>query len=201
MSSPPPVTLAARFAAIILLLCRIVAAQIAGGRLAGSMIVRIVGRLSRLGARFARLDARLAAGRLRPPRPRRRTPRREPAPPATPADAQEAPLPRGHAWLVRLARPTSVGASQLQHLLADPQWAALLEAAPQAGRILRPLCRMLGVKLPQMLVLPRRPRPAPNPPRRSARSREAAPPAKPQTAPRRPKPPDAPRTGAWPLGG
>ena len=36
-------------------------------------------------------------------------------------------------------------ASQLRHLLRDAEFAAFLAAAPQAGRLLRPLCRMLGI--------------------------------------------------------
>ena len=36
--------------------------------------------------------------------------------------------------------------SQLAALLAEPELQALLLAAPAAGRILRPLCRMLGVE-------------------------------------------------------
>ncbi len=42
----------------------------------------------------------------------------------------------------------AAAASQLQHLLADPAMADLLAAAPQAGRLLRPLCQMLGVRPP-----------------------------------------------------
>ncbi|MBV8522612.1 MAG: hypothetical protein JOY71_10905 [Acetobacteraceae bacterium] len=34
----------------------------------------------------------------------------------------------------------------MQYLLADPEMAALLADVPQAGRILRPLCRMLGIR-------------------------------------------------------
>jgi hypothetical protein len=56
---------------------------------------------------------------------------------------------------------TAVYAGQVQTFLADPEAAALLEAAPQAGRILRPLCRMLAIPLPDHL---RRPKPSPEPP-------------------------------------
>jgi hypothetical protein len=60
--------------------------------------------------------------------------------------------------------------SQLRHLLADPEMAALIEAAPQMGRLLRPLCRSLGVRLPPgLLPPPRAPKPrkprSPQPPR------------------------------------
>jgi hypothetical protein len=36
----------------------------------------------------------------------------------------------------------------LRQLFADPDFAALLEAAPQMRRLLRPLGHMLGVRLP-----------------------------------------------------
>jgi hypothetical protein len=46
-------------------------------------------------------------------------------------------------------------------LLEDPEMVALLAEAPEAaGRILRPLFRMLGVPLPPALRPPRRKRPA-----------------------------------------
>jgi hypothetical protein len=49
-------------------------------------------------------------------------------------------------------------------LLADPDTQALVAAAPQAGRILRPLCHTIGVELPDWLKLPKRPR-KPRPPK------------------------------------
>ena len=45
---------------------------------------------------------------------------------------------------------------QLQHLLAQPEMQTLLDAAPQAARLLRPLCRMLAVPLPPILHRPGR---------------------------------------------
>ncbi len=163
-----------RFAAIIDLLCRMVAARIAGGRLAGPLIILIWRRLNRMGVRFAALAARHDAGTLRPPRLRPRAPR--PARPRPPD-----PLPRGKAWLIRLVPEAAGGASQLQHLLADAEMVALIAAAPQAGRILRPLCRMLGLRPPAVLALP------PRPPR---------PPAAPPPAPHPPAPPRRPHRPA-----
>ena len=57
-------------------------------------------------------------------------------------------LPHGPLWLVRLVPQASAYGSQLQHLLADPEFAALAETVPQMRRLLRPLSRMLGVRLP-----------------------------------------------------
>jgi len=56
-------------------------------------------------------------------------------------------LPRGFAWLIRLAPETACGAEQLRYFLADPEVAALLAAAPRMAQALRPLCRMLGVEV------------------------------------------------------
>ena len=55
--------------------------------------------------------------------------------------------PLGFAWLVRAAGYQAAGfGSQLHAVLTQPDMVALLEAVPQAGRVLRPLCRMLGVE-------------------------------------------------------
>ncbi len=97
-------------------------------------------RLRRTAERFARLAAKVHAGTLPPPRRRLRSPR--------PARPQPLRLPRGVAWLLRRLPQAASAASQLQHLLADPAMADLLAAAPQAGRLLRPLCQMLGVRPP-----------------------------------------------------
>jgi len=60
--------------------------------------------------------------------------------------------------------------SSLQHWMAHPEFRPFLAAAPQTGRILRPLCRLLGIEaspdVPAELNLPNPPpfRPAPPPP-------------------------------------
>jgi hypothetical protein len=53
--------------------------------------------------------------------------------------------------------PEAVGyRGQLEHLLRDPDMAALIAAAPEPmGRALRPLCRMLGLPPPPILAPPR----------------------------------------------
>jgi hypothetical protein len=58
-------------------------------------------------------------------------------------------IPRRYGWLVIAGKHHAAGAgSQLQHLLSQPDMAELLEAAPQARRLLKPLCRALMVELP-----------------------------------------------------
>ncbi len=182
-SAPP--TLAERFARIIAGLCRTVAAQIAGGRLAAPMIVLIWTRLNRLGVRFARVAARGEAGT--PPRRRRQHPRPTRPRPAKPCLAGPQTLPRGFLWLLRLVPAASSGASQVRYLLADPEITALIEAVPEAGRILRPLCHMLGIRPPPSLRLARpsapdpeaaavRPPPSERPVTPPPRSQDTAPP-------------------------
>jgi len=159
-------------------------------------------RLFRLSAQFAALAAKLRDGRL----PARRTARRraDPAParalpPASDAEASSAVpgppvpelprLPRDFGWLLRLTPGDHFVRGYrlyIEQWLADPELAALLEAAPkQAGRILRPLCRILGIPLPPQLRLPprgKRPSPAaPSVP--EGRPRDAA-----EASPRTPGP-------------
>ena len=183
MPPTPPPAPAERFARVIAGLCAAVAARIggpAGPGLPGPLIVLIWTRLQRMAARVTRLAAHVQAGTLPPPR-RRAVPRRTVSPPYT-------RLPRSFAWLVRHVPAAASGATQLQELLADPEMAALIEAAPQIGRVLRPLCRMLGVDPPPVL---RRPPPAaaavrPAPPQEPPRSRPSRPPRPaPRAAPAR----------------
>ena len=77
-------------------------------------------------------------------------------------------------WLViKLGWEAAAYASQLQHVLQDPDTQSALTDAiahsPGIARNLRPLCRLLGVPLPPCLQLPPRPRPQrkskPKPPR------------------------------------
>jgi len=117
-------------------------------------------RLARLTARFDALVACLTAGRPAAPRRQRTRPARK-------APAAGLRLPRGQAWLIRLLPGEAASYScQLQALLADPQMAALLAAAPEAGRILRPLCRLLAIAPEGLLALPSaagKPAPKPRP--------------------------------------
>ena len=184
-----PLTPDDRFAGIIDGLCRAVAASLGRNGVTGPLIILIWSRLRRTATRFARLAARVRAGRPRVARRRPASPR--PARPRPPR------LPAGFAWLPRLVPQTTAGASQLQYLLLDPEMAALIEAAPQAARILRPLCRMLGVRPTPNLL---RPRPAPPAaPSRPAASGRALPPPSPSAPPPQPPgQPSAPAPGADP---
>jgi hypothetical protein len=87
-------------------------------------------------------------------------------------------LPKRFGWLVRIGGWQAAGfGAQLQTVLATPDMRELLAAAPQAGRLLRPLCRALAVEWPKGFAAPgpapeqirerpirkRRPRPKPEP--------------------------------------
>ena len=174
MPHAPPPAPAERLARIIDLLCRAVAARSAGGALAGPFIILIWGHLRRRASRIFRLAARLAAG-TKPA-----SPRIQPARPTRPKPPQR--LPRGFAWLVRLVPETASGAAQLQHLLAEPEMAPLL-ASPQMGRLLRPLCRMLGVTPPPEIAKPPPVTPA-APARATPRASPPVPPPRPASPPR-----------------
>jgi hypothetical protein len=176
-ATPSP---AERFATILHWLSRAVAARSAGGRLAGPLIILIVGRISHINQRVARLVARLRAGRYVPRRsasPRASTLRR----PRRPAK-----LPQNFGWLLPLVPEAAQYRSQLEHLLQDPEMAELLAAAPAAlARPLRSLCWMLRLPPPPVLASPR-----PTSPRPASPQAAAAPqPPPPQSAPPQPLPP------------
>ena len=182
--------LADRFASLVEGLRRAIAARGVGLGLAVPLMLLLWSRLRRTALRFARLAEKARAGTLPPPRRRLRSPR-----PARPPPVR---LPRGAAWLLRRLPQAAAAASQLQHLLADPAMAELLAAAPQAGRLLRPLCQMLGVRPPPAArslssgrkqagpVGPRRPsgrRPRPAPPAVPGRRRARGPASSPRPSP------------------
>ncbi len=158
---PPPRTLTERFDLLIRRLCDAVAIQSAKWAYITPLMVLVWGRLRRMSRRFAALAARMEAGRLKPPRPSVRNPdpgkTRPPRPPAP-----WPPVPSTPGWLLHYVQlEAAATANLLRHMLEhDPEMRALLEAAPQLGRILRPLLRMVSpAPLPATLVRP--PRPAP----------------------------------------
>ena len=119
----------------------------------------------RLSGRLDRLVTRWQNGTL----PKPRAP--HPAAPQAPASHSIAPrpgrnratppaqpkfrLPGGHMWLLRSIQGTAFAGSQLSHLLAhDPQMQAFLEAAPQARRLINPLCRMFGFDIDKPTGVP-----------------------------------------------
>ena len=140
--------------------------------------------ITRTARRFTRTLDRLAAGTLRP-RTARPNRKRAAAAPRKPRG-----YPTTRAWLrATLAHEANGYGSQLTHLLDQPETKALLQAAPQAARLLRPICHFLGIQPDAIRPLPRPP--APMPPR-LPRLR-AEPPAAPAAFNPRPPRPLCPR--------
>ena len=183
MPNPLPTTVAGRFLhATTFLRCLILRFGpflVADTRFCAALI----GRIERMNARLAVLAAKFAAGTLPPPSA-------EPTPHATKPTTtrQTAPtdrLPTRFAWLLSWIQVTVHPRTIIENLLEDPDLHALIAAAPQTGRILRPLCHMLGIPRPEILATPQRPRK----PRQSPRPR-----IEPQAPPATPEPPPMP---AW----
>jgi hypothetical protein len=164
----PTTTIGQRYFPYVADICAGIAVVAARYRALAPLLVLVWCRLRRTVARLDRLAARWQQGRLSP-RPGG-THSRQP-PQLHPADAgRPRRTPQGHAWLIRLHQPLAQFAPRIQRLLDDPEVIALCAATPQAGRLLRPLCRMFAIAPPACIarpapVRPRTPRPPkPQPP-------------------------------------
>ena len=155
------------------LLREIIARHAVRHRALAPLILLAWNRLCRLRNRFDRLVLLWERDQFPTPRaPRPSRPARERRPPAT------SRLSSAKDWLgglVPLARSTG---GLFQTLFDDPDTRALVAAHPPAGRLLRPLARMIGLDLPDYLKLPPRPprprRPRPPSPAALRRAAEAA---------------------------
>jgi hypothetical protein len=127
-------------------------------------VITLVWRtLRRMSRRFASILGRFHAGTLPAPGSARRLGRVRAADVSHPSHAPRSPdLPRCFGWVIQtISWFVMVRHYELEEMLENPGTAALVAGAPQLGRVLRPLCRMLAVKPPAWLRLPRRRRPAP----------------------------------------
>jgi hypothetical protein len=124
------------------------------------LVVLLWRRLHRMASRFASILARLRAGTLPAPGSARRSP--APARPAAASHPSQGPrpmeLPRRVGWVTHEISMAVFRRYDLEDLLEHPETPALVAAAPQLGRILRPLCHMMAIRPPPWLRLPRRPR-------------------------------------------
>jgi len=118
-------------------------------------------QMRRMTYRFAAIMAQLEAGTLPEPgsAPARPAPARPADAPPPPDKPRSLVLPRHVGWFIQIIAETSFWNDELKATLADPRMAEAVARAPHLGRTLRPLCRMLGVRVPAWLRLPRRPRP------------------------------------------
>jgi len=193
----PTTALADAFFSIVERLWNGIAAEAQERRLYAPLTVAIGGRLQRLADRFTSLVARFNAGKLRLPDPARPAlPRPTAAAPRTRwAPDADSRLPGAFGWVQRLLPESSVWpATALGLLVEQPEVADLMAAAPQAGRILRPLCHMLGIRPPPALAVPPRPCVPETPPEPSAASEQELPPVD----TREPLQPEPERTGLRP---
>jgi hypothetical protein len=115
--------------------------------------VVLYGRINAAFGRIERMLVRFRAGRLW-----RRTAQTTMQRRRGRAAGRGPALPRRFGWLVKVGGYRAAGfGSQLQTVLSTPEMAEMLAAAPQAGRILRPLCRALAIEMPGVFERPRKP--------------------------------------------
>ena len=109
-------------------------------------------RIGRINGRLHALYHHWRAGTLPKPAPSR---------PGRPSHAPAPRLPTRQAWVIAaVGYPAAGRAAQLKALMAEPQFVEFITAVPRAARLLRPLCRSLGIApLPPALALPPRTRP------------------------------------------
>ncbi|MBC7635528.1 MAG: hypothetical protein H7251_07990 [Acetobacteraceae bacterium] len=102
------------------------------------MLVAVWGRIAQMRTRLERLIGLWRAGMLPVPRTARAG--------AARALVRAASVnPIAPAWLLVAVREAASTRAQLEHLLSETECVEFLAAFPQAVRILRPLCRMLGI--------------------------------------------------------
>ena len=127
------------------------------GLLSQALVMLLYRRLGVICGKMERLSQRFQAGRLSRPQFRAVVAERL----AVEADgslraAAARIWPGRFGWLVRAAAYQAAGyGCQLREILGQPEMVELLLAAPQAARVLLPLCRMLAVETSLL-----RPRPA-----------------------------------------
>jgi hypothetical protein len=149
-------TLSGRFTLIVMGLRAVLAAHMVRADQTRPLLLLMWGRLGQLDRRMAILMQRFAAGRSVAPR------LRPPAQTRAKRQVTRLRLPAKPGWLIIQAIQVAPYAEQVRRLLEQPEMLALLDAAPQLKRQLRPILRALMPELPPSLALPPRP---PRPPR------------------------------------
>ncbi len=130
--------------------------------------------------RISRFSLRFRALALNPHRSRKPSAKPDPAPEpeSPPAGAKKSELPRQKGWLLQTFPGHHIPyvRGHLIRFLEDPDLARLSGENPRIGRVLRPLCHMLAIPLPDYLKLARKPRPpAPKPAQKRQRKQARKP--------------------------
>jgi len=126
-------------------LCRAVAARFRSGVMTVAMIMVVCRRIKRAEVKIQGLLAQYRAGGLQTRVGRSSVARSDAGGPQRLGAANRLPL--RFAWLLPLV-PSEAAcfAGQFRVILAEPEMVGLLAASAQARRILRPVCRMLGIE-------------------------------------------------------
>jgi hypothetical protein len=151
---------AERFATLIEEICRVLSKHGRSRFIAEPLLLLIWNRIMRMARQFASLAERVRTGTLSDTAPARSRDA-SPQPAGAAGQPRVAPpevLPRHFRWLVNMLPETEAFGADLCWLLQRLEMEELIFAAPQVGRILRPLCRMLGVEPTSALRLPVRAR-------------------------------------------
>ena len=121
----------------------------------GQIALLVSKRSGQIFGRIERMLLRFRAGKLRFGMHREGGQKR-----SRPSAGRGPALPRKFGWMVEAGGYRAVGyRCQLVHLLTtEPEMAAMLDASPQARRVLRPLLRALGVDELPWVATPPRPR-------------------------------------------
>jgi len=138
-----------------------VATEVPKSWIAIPVITLVWRRLRRMVRRFNTIMARFRAGALPAPdsAPAGAAVARPAAAPRPAHGSRPLELPRRKGWVIQaISWFLLVRHYELEEMLDDPETAALVADAPQLGSVLRPMCRLMGVKKPAWLRLPRRAR-------------------------------------------
>ncbi len=159
MIFPATTALGQAFATIVSGICAAVGARLSAAPALAAVLSQVYWRIGRLDRLVQHWHADTLPKPRAPGAAHTRATRTRPAPPAAPRPR----IPDGPAMLLHLAQRTAQYRGQIETFLERPDTRALVRAAPQAGRILRPLCRSLAIDLPDYLRPPPRPRRTPKP--------------------------------------
>ncbi len=113
--------------------------------------------------RISRFSHRFRSLAFNPRRPGKPSAKPDPAPEpeSPPVGAKKRKLPAQKGWLLQTFPGHHIPyvRGQLMSFLQDPDMSRLHGENPSIGRVLRPLCHMLAIPLPDYLKLERKPRP------------------------------------------